>query len=82
MKVHVTFFGGLKQEVGAKRQTLDLPGDALTATGLIEVLKERYPALEPRLGMVALAVGDVLVGPDHVLRDGDEAALLPPVSGG
>ncbi len=82
MRVHVTFFGGLKQDVGAKRQSLDLPGDTLTVAELIALLQERYPALEQRLATVAFAVDDMLVGPDYVLRDGDHAALLPPVSGG
>jgi len=82
VRVHVTFYGGLKQDVGAKRQTVELPGDAQTVGALVEVLAARYPALAARLATVACAVGDTLVGPDHPLRDGDEAALLPPVSGG
>ena len=78
MRVHVTFYGGLKQDVGAKRQTVSLPGDAQTVGALVEVLAARYPALAAP-GDGRLRVGDTLVGPDHPLRDGDEAALLPPV---
>ncbi len=82
MQVHVTFYGVLKQDVGTKHQTLDLPGDVLTVGGLAALLADRYPALAERLATVAFAVGDALVGPEHVLRDGDSASLLPPVSGG
>ena len=82
MRVQVTFYGGLKQDVGAKRQTVELPGDAPTVGALLVALAARYPALAERLATVACAVGDTLVGPDHPLHDGDEAALLPPVSGG
>ncbi|MEP0764570.1 MAG: MoaD/ThiS family protein [Chloroflexota bacterium] len=82
MRVHVTFYGGLKQDVGARQQTVELPGDAPTVGALVETLAMRYPALAERLATVVCAVGDTLVGPDHALRDGDEAALLPPVSGG
>ncbi|MCL4239400.1 MAG: MoaD/ThiS family protein [Anaerolineae bacterium] len=82
MRVHVTFYGGLKQDVGTRQQAVELPGDAPTVGALVETLAMRYPALAERLATVACAVGDTLVGPDHPLRDGDEAALLPPVSGG
>lgn len=82
MRLTVTFYGGLKQAVGARAQTLELPHDSLTAGALKALLAERYPALGPRLDAVACAVGDELVGPDHPLGDGDQVALLPPVSGG
>ena len=39
MRVHVTFYGGLKQDVGAKRQTVELPGDAQTVGALVEALE-------------------------------------------
>ena len=82
MRVNVVFYGGLKQDVGTKQQTLDLPGEALTIRQLVENLKVRYPTLTPRLETVAYVVHDEIVDPEYVLRDGDEAALLPPVSGG
>jgi len=49
MRVQVTFYGGLKQDVGAKRQTVELPGDAPTVGALIVALAARYPALAERL---------------------------------
>jgi molybdopterin converting factor small subunit len=82
MKVDVVFYGGLKQDVGAKRQTVEVARDRLTVAELVDVITQRYPALEPRLSTVAYVVGNEVVEPDYVLRDGDEAGLLPPVSGG
>jgi len=82
MKVQVVFYGGLKQEVGAKRETLELPRESLPVRELAGVLAERYPALAPRLNTVAYVVQDEIVGPDYLLRDGDAAGVLPPVSGG
>lgn len=82
MKVTIVFYGGLKQDVGGKHATLELPGDSATIHDLAAALVLRYPALAPRLDTVAYAVGSAIVTPDHVLYDGDEAALLPPVSGG
>ena len=82
MKLHLVFYGGLKQDVGAKTQTLDLARDSLTVQELGELLAARYPALGERLPTVAFVVGDEIVDPDYRLRDGDQAALLAPVSGG
>jgi molybdopterin converting factor small subunit len=80
VKIQVIYYGRLKQEAGARQQTFDLPGDGLTVAGLIATLKQQVPGL--RLDAVAYAVNDEIVGPDYVLRDGDQAGLLPPVSGG
>ncbi|HML24467.1 MAG TPA: MoaD/ThiS family protein [Aggregatilinea sp.] len=82
MKLQVVFYGGLKQTAGIKTETLDLPGDSLPVRELPGLLGERHPALLPRLGVVAYVVNDEIVGDDYVLRDGDEAGVLPPVSGG
>jgi molybdopterin synthase sulfur carrier subunit len=82
MQVNVVFFGKLKQDVGEKQTTLESPQNSLTIDELIDILKARYPVLEAQLATVAYAVNDVLVESDHVLHDGDQAALLPPVSGG
>jgi len=47
---------------------------------LVAVLSERVPALISARGLVA--VNQEYVTGEHVLSDGDEAALIPPVSGG
>jgi len=84
MQIHisVTFYGGLKQHTGAKQQTLELDGERATVRDLAAALAARYPALAERLPTVAFVVGEAIVPPETVLRDGDSAALLPPVSGG
>jgi molybdopterin converting factor small subunit len=82
MRIRVVFYGGLKQDVGTRDQLLDLPQDSLTMQDLVEVLKIQYPKLALRLGTVAYVVGDEIVEPQRLLHDGDEAGLLPPVSGG
>ncbi|NLX08778.1 MAG: MoaD/ThiS family protein [Chloroflexi bacterium] len=82
MKIHVVFYGRLKQDVGAKTAEIDLAQDGLTVHDLAGLLEARYPVLRERLGGVAFAVNDTIVADDYCLRDGDEAALLPPVSGG
>lgn len=82
MQIEVVFFGRLKQDVGEKQKTLELQRNSLTIDELVDILIERYPVLEAQLATVAYAVNDELVESDYVLHDGDQAALLPPVSGG
>ena len=82
MQVHVTFYGVLKAETGTKQQAITLQADAPTVSDLTAALAAQYPVLADRLPTVAAAVRDTLVTAEHVLRDGDQVALLPPVSGG
>ena len=82
MKIRVVFYGGLKQHVGAKEQMLELSRNSITVRELADLLRVQHPALNPRLGTVAYVVNDEMVGLDYGLKDGDEAGLLPPVSGG
>lgn len=82
MKLHLTFYGVLKQEVGARELILTLPQELISVRELSQHLIARYPTLEGRMSSVAVALNDELVRADHPLRDGDRASLLPPVSGG
>jgi molybdopterin synthase sulfur carrier subunit len=68
----------------------DLAGSGTRSVPLMHCIDEVIGSLEPELGQalkapkVKLAVNGILVQ-DHdapVLKDGDEIAFLPPVSGG
>ena len=76
MRVRVRLFAGLRERAGAGERHLELPdgsraGDAWTALAL--------GAEPPGL---AYAVNREYVDRDHALTDGDEVAVIPPVSGG
>lgn len=79
--IRVLFFGQLKEIAGCAEQQLAL-GDGATAAGVFE----HYAALHPRFGglrsSIVMAVNEEFAAPGAVLRDGDEVAFLPPVSGG
>jgi len=76
MKVAVRLFAGLRERAGARAVELDLPEGASAA--------DIWPALglgdEPP-GLL-LAVNKAYAPRDAVLSEGDEVALIPPVSGG
>ncbi|MYC96888.1 MAG: MoaD/ThiS family protein [Caldilineaceae bacterium SB0661_bin_32] len=76
VKVRLVLFAGLRQAAGFKRETVSLPEDATVG----DLLECRVPNLLGRTFYVA--VNEEFAQRDTVLHDGDEVALLPPVSGG
>jgi molybdopterin synthase catalytic subunit len=49
---------------------------------LVDGVLAKYPRLAGHRATMLLAVNHSVAGSDRVLREGDEVALLPPVSGG
>jgi len=81
MKVQVLLFADLAESAGSRTMALELSPGA-TVTDALETLVERVPAVASRLPVLAVAVGDRYVQRTMELHDGDELALIPPVSGG
>lgn len=81
MRVTVRLFAILRERAALDTLALDLDESA-TAHSAAALVGERVPAIRDLLGRVALAVNREYVKPDTVLHDGDELALIPPVSGG
>ena len=81
MQVKVQYLGILREFAGCESETVGVSEG--TALGeLYEVLQHEIPQLGQFRHAVAMAVNYEYSGPDRVLHDGDEVALLPPVSGG
>jgi MoaE-MoaD fusion protein len=81
MRVTVLFFGVLKEMLSSQSQTLDLPAGS-TVDAILDHYRELLP-LQPKLwSTLAVAVNQSYAVKGCLLRDGDEVALLPPVSGG
>jgi molybdopterin synthase catalytic subunit len=81
MQVRVLFFGQLKDLTGRTSDSLTLPEGA-TLTDLLAHYENGFPRLKALLPSVALSINQEYAPPDSALRDQDEVALLPPVSGG
>ena len=81
MQVRVLFFGMLKDLAGQASDSLSLPDDAILSD-VLKHLAERIPRWKEFATSIAMAVNQQYAGPDTKLKQGDEIALLPPVSGG
>lgn len=79
--IRVLFFGPVRDVVGLREDSLDL-----AASGRLGQVFEHYAARFPKLremsGSIVLALNQQFSSPSAPLADGDEVALLPPVSGG
>jgi MoaD family protein len=81
MKVRVKMFAMLREKSGGSEFELELPTTA-TVGDAISILRGKFPGIADLLPRAATAVNFVVADGATALREGDELALLPPVSGG
>ncbi len=81
MQVRILLFGALKDLMDRDRDTMELPEQA-TVEDLLRRFMTAAPQMQKFASSLAIAVNREYAFPSHVLQDGDEVALLPPVSGG
>ncbi|HVA38797.1 MAG TPA: molybdopterin converting factor subunit 1 [Candidatus Dormibacteraeota bacterium] len=81
MTIRVLAFARARELMGSGESTIELPEGA-TVAQLRAHLSERVPQLAGLGGSLRFARNGALAAEDQSLHDGDEVALLPPVSGG
>jgi molybdopterin converting factor subunit 1 len=81
MRVTVRYLGPLRDITGHNGETVEVANGAVVGE-LYSTLQQRIPQLQQFRHIVALAVNGEYAGSETELREGDEVALIPPVSGG
>ncbi|MGA7156874.1 MAG: molybdenum cofactor biosynthesis protein MoaE [Acidobacteriaceae bacterium] len=81
IRVHLLAFGSLKQVVPAGGDWREVPAGQSVADLLAALCREGLTEAAA-LQTAAIAVNQHYIARTHILRDGDEVAILPPVSGG
>ena len=81
MLVTLRLFARLREITGTSEQQRVLP-DGCDARALWDDLAREYPALAPYGSSVSCAVNHEYARFTTLLKEGDEVAFLPPVSGG
>lgn len=81
MRVTVRLFARLRELVGAGELQREADADA-TVAAVWAALARDYPAIAPYAESMSCAVNAEYARMTAHLRDGDEVAFLPPVSGG
>jgi molybdopterin synthase catalytic subunit len=80
MNVRVRLFASAREAAGVGHLLLELP-DGATVRGAIDRITKLHP-LVGEIRQLVIARNRDYVGVDERLADGDEIALIPPVSGG
>ena len=81
MRVTIRLFARLREIAGAPELSRELP-DGATTGHVWACLAGEFPHLAGYAGSVSCAVNEEYARLTTPLKDGDEIAFLPPVSGG
>jgi molybdopterin synthase sulfur carrier subunit len=83
--VKLLYFAWLRARIGCAEEEIDLPPGVKDVAGLLDWLRSRgsgYAEAVRDLSVVRVAVNQNNVGLEHPVREGDEIAVFPPVTGG
>lgn len=81
MHLRVLLFAGLRERLRRDSVDVALPAGA-RVRDLLAALARDQPDLSASLSVCRVAVDQEFVGADHVIAEGSEVAVIPPVSGG
>ncbi|MEK3734031.1 MULTISPECIES: molybdopterin converting factor subunit 1 [Paenibacillus] len=80
--LHVFLFAGLADRIGSSSITMNIPQLPVSAGELKQLLSEAYPDAASLIAASFVAVNQEYAPADLLIHEGDEVALIPPVSGG
>tara|TARA_B100001123_G_C14329574_1_gene638562 strand:+ start:92 stop:331 length:240 start_codon:yes stop_codon:yes gene_type:complete len=79
LRITVKLFATYREIIGTSVLELDIPQGSNTRS-LLTILKQKNKKLSTDYAIVA--VNSEYVSENAVIKDGDEVAIIPPVSGG
>ena len=81
MRVTVRYFAAIREVTGTRSETREVP-EGTSAGRLVDLVVADHPGIDALRRSAALMVNHAYADPSRPLVDGDEVALIPPVSGG
>ena len=81
MKLRILYFATMRDLAGMREETVSL-SDGLKVKDLKSLLGEKHPELLRAFNSAIFAVNREFAFDDQPLKEGDEVAIFPPVSGG
>ena len=82
MSVKILYFAGLREALGMAGESIDLPAGVATVGALRDWLAGQGRERLASTRSLRCAVNQEMAGPEAAVRDGDEVAFFPPVTGG
>ena len=83
--IDILYFARLRERLGSARERIPIPLEVSTAVDLISYLRARGGVWAEAFAegeTLMIAINQEMARPDTAVRDGDEVALFPPVTGG
>lgn len=81
MQIQILYFAVFREKLGREAEAIELPAGARVRDA-IDALAARHAPIAALRSRFRVAVNQDFTDDDHVLADGDELALIPPVAGG
>jgi len=81
VKIRILYFAIVRERLGLDQEDYELD-DGARVHDLLTLVERRHDSLAQGVASVRVAVNNEYVDSDHALADGDEVAVIPPVSGG
>lgn len=82
MSVKILYFAGLKEALGRAGENVDPPADVATVGALRDWLVVQGREKLATAKNLRCAVNQEMAGLDAAIKEGDEIAFFPPVTGG
>ena len=81
--IHITilYFANVKDATGVRKDAIEIPQDT-PIKKLLTKISITYPNIKGMLNKIQISVNYKIVNMNTILKDGDEVALLPAISGG
>lgn len=82
--INILYFASIRDRVDTSSEEMELPVDA-TISGVLEILKARngiWTDIFSGETTVLAAINQSIAKPEDPIKDGDEVAFFPPVTGG
>ncbi|OYR18745.1 molybdopterin converting factor subunit 1 [Brucella thiophenivorans] len=85
MRVKLVYFAWVRENIGKGEEVIDLPSDTITVGELISHLKtlgDEYEIAFEHEKVIRAAINQEHAEHNELVRDGNEVALFPPMTGG
>lgn len=83
--ITILYFARIKENLGVAKESIEFPSNANDVAALTSWLRARGEVWQAELApgkALRVAVNQVMVGMDAAIKEGDEIAFFPPVTGG